>query len=225
MPLNKPVQFDDEANTEWIAIGGFASEGGDLLVPYEDIERMSTEEIGQYAKEAARRVRLAHVDNQALRVIDLAEQLSYNSGWLNQDLIDLLRDFEGQGEYVDEALDIIDYFLEHGSAPPAYLSESSKERKPTPGYVYLARAETGEHKIGRSKNPKERIKVFDTKMPVDVEIVHVIKDDDYILAEEELQKEFREKREKGEWFDLNKRDIDFICSLDEYKDGDFLEEA
>lgn len=42
------------------------------------------------------------------------------------------------------------------------------------GYVYLAHAETGHYKIGLSIGPVERIRVFDTKMPVKVSLIHTI---------------------------------------------------
>lgn len=85
------------------------------------------------------------------------------------------------------------------------------------GYVYLAHSETGGHKIGRSKKPIDRIKLFDTQMPIDVTMVHVIETDDCVYLEKCLHKHFANRRFKGEWFNLFEREIDAIKGVAEWR--------
>src|SRR5207253_1556548 len=96
----------------------------------------------------------------------------------------------------------------------------SKEPKPnkaktktSAGYVYLVKSPVGYFKIGRSKNPDDRVKTFGVKLPFDVEILHTIKCDDYHTAESFLHKKYADKRSGGEWFDLTPEDVEEIKSI------------
>lgn len=89
------------------------------------------------------------------------------------------------------------------------------------GYVYLAYSDTGHHKIGISKGPEDRIKVFDTKMPVSVSIVHSFPADNARKAEEKLHARFSSKHHNGEWFLLEDNDVSYICSIRAYESGKF----
>lgn len=95
-------------------------------------------------------------------------------------------------------------------------------QKKTGGFVYLAHVETGHFKIGLSVGPVERIKVFDTKMPVKVSLIHTIRADDMHAAEKLLHEMFADKRHEGEWFTLDSGDTDYICSLSAYENEQFL---
>lgn len=101
-------------------------------------------------------------------------------------------------------------------------------RQPEPrgraGYIYLARIETGHHKIGLSIGPIERIRVFNTQMPVKVELVHTIETDDMFTAERLLHERFADKRYEGEWFNLSENDTAYICSISGYFDGRWVQE-
>lgn len=92
------------------------------------------------------------------------------------------------------------------------------------GYVYLAYAETGQYKIGRSKSPIERIKVFKTKMPIDVTLIHTIPADNPAEAEKELHERYAGKRLGGEWFDLSGSDVSDILAIDRYAVHSFWRE-
>lgn len=81
------------------------------------------------------------------------------------------------------------------------------------GFVYLAKSDTGQYKIGRSKNPYGRIKHFDTSMPVGVELIHYIPCDDPVHMEGALHKRYKEHRTSGEWFNLPKDVLDFLCKV------------
>lgn len=89
------------------------------------------------------------------------------------------------------------------------------------GYVYLAYAETGHYKIGISREPVERIRVFDTVMPIDVKIVHYFWADDHRNAESELHSRFAHKHHRGEWFNLDIQDCNYIRTIQSFSDGKF----
>jgi hypothetical protein len=83
-----------------------------------------------------------------------------------------------------------------------------KERgQPIDGYVYILRAESGQYKIGRSKNPSDRLKTFSVKLPFRVEYEIVIPSSDHRLLERKLHERFAEKWIDGEWFSLAPEDI------------------
>lgn len=81
------------------------------------------------------------------------------------------------------------------------------------GYVYIIKAETGECKIGRSKNLPERMRLFAVKLPFDFEIIHTFPCDDAIEAERQLHFIYRHRRIRGEWFNLTKMDVTVLKSI------------
>lgn len=93
---------------------------------------------------------------------------------------------------------------------------------PTAGYVYLLHADTGHYKIGLSKNPKKRVRHFSTQMPIQVSTVHIFPADHAFGAEGLLHSHFSSKRTSGEWFLLGEEDVAWICSIKEYRNGQFL---
>lgn len=68
------------------------------------------------------------------------------------------------------------------------------------GFVYLAHCGTGHYKIGMSQTPVKRIRHFDTKMPVNVNLIHSFYTDNRYAAEKSLQERFSHWRQEGEWF-------------------------
>jgi len=86
--------------------------------------------------------------------------------------------------------------------------------------VYLAQS-VGKYKIGRSKNPAERIEHFDTQMPVRVDEVHRFRADDYVAAERLLHSLLEEHKVKGEWFDLSNSQVGILTNIGCYEDGRF----
>lgn len=78
------------------------------------------------------------------------------------------------------------------------------ETKDRSGYIYLAKMYAGDgyvYKIGRSKNPKDRVQVFNVEMPVDVEIINHFPVEDAPETESKLHDYFDPWHEEGEWFD------------------------
>ena len=76
------------------------------------------------------------------------------------------------------------------------------------GCVYLIKMGDS-YKIGISKNPSQRFKEF-TKLPYPIEEIFIEKVNAYEIVEKELHAIFANKQKRGEWFDLNETDIEFI---------------
>lgn len=94
--------------------------------------------------------------------------------------------------------------------------KEQEENNSNLGYVYLIKMGDS-YKIGISRNPEQRLKEF-TKLPYPLEQICMQKVNNYYIIEEELHNKFVDKRKRGEWFDLNESDIDFIKSyLEERK--------
>lgn len=81
------------------------------------------------------------------------------------------------------------------------------------GYVYLVQSPTGYYKIGRTVNPRNRLKTFGVLLPFEVEFVAVISTPDMRELEKELHERFAMKRANGEWFALDQHDIEYIKGL------------
>lgn len=73
----------------------------------------------------------------------------------------------------------------------------------SPGYVYLAEAESGHYKIGRSSNPQRRVDYFDKSYPFAVRLLAYARCDDAASAEAILHNRYAENRTRGEWFLLS----------------------
>lgn len=80
-------------------------------------------------------------------------------------------------------------------------------------HIYLMKDKrNGFHKIGRSINPEFREKTLQSEMP-DIEC-SFISPLTFNLNEKRLHILFKEKRIRGEWFDLNIEDVDYIKKFD-----------
>ena len=70
------------------------------------------------------------------------------------------------------------------------------------GYVYVLSA--GPYvKVGRTKNPDNRIKALKIQLPFPVGVEAVIPCEDHVSAERYLHHFMRRERVNGEWFDLS----------------------
>lgn len=67
------------------------------------------------------------------------------------------------------------------------------------GYLYVLRA-GAYYKIGRSKNPNERIKQLRIQLPFPVEVVYLFACEDAAAAEAHYHRLFDDRRANGEWF-------------------------
>lgn len=97
--------------------------------------------------------------------------------------------------------------------PPLQRPSEQKPKKDQSGYVYLLKSDNGHHKIGKAKNPEDRLKTFTVKLPFHVEYICTIKTNDMRVLEETLHERFANKRIDGEWFNLETEDIEYIKGL------------
>lgn len=99
--------------------------------------------------------------------------------------------------------------------PPAVVA---RDRKPsTGGSVYLIRSEGGLYKIGATtaKNVQRRIGSLQTGSAQKLELVHNIPTGHYspFSLESLLHRRFARQRTRGEWFELNDSDVEYLKEL------------
>lgn len=100
---------------------------------------------------------------------------------------------------------------EHNKMAAAERASNGTTPKQEPdrrGYVYILRSDSGEHKIGRTRNPASRLATFEVKLPFRVNYEMVIYGEDHIALEAELHERFAHCRLDGEWFHLTDQDLD-----------------
>lgn len=94
------------------------------------------------------------------------------------------------------------------------LSQAPQNKSRRAGFVYLIEASNGTYKIGRTKDPDDRMKTFNVKLPFAVEYLTVIQTDDMYSLERDLHQRFADKRLDGsEFFQLSTDDIAYIAGL------------
>lgn len=105
------------------------------------------------------------------------------------------------GDILNERLEYImgDY------VPITNLARTEKENE-TQIYLMIDK-NTGYYKIGRSNNPLRRERTLQSQKPTIELILHETSTKD---KEKELHKHFKDKRIRGEWFDLSGSDIQYI---------------
>lgn len=91
------------------------------------------------------------------------------------------------------------------------------------GYVYLIKdvSMTGHYKIGKTRNPHDRLSTFGVKLPFEIETVCLIRCDRYHELESNLHRQFADKRVNGEWFNLSPEDVEYIKGL-AYQETDIV---
>lgn len=107
---------------------------------------------------------------------------------------------------------------------PVTTNPTRKTHHSIPGYIYLIQADLPDNpcKIGLSKNVPNRMDLFTVKLPFDFELIHSFPADIQTRAETILHTYFDAKRLNGEWFNLDRSDIDYIRSIERYEDGEFI---
>lgn len=86
------------------------------------------------------------------------------------------------------------------------------------GYVYILVSDSV-CKIGKSKNWKERTYGIEQSLPFSIRYRVIIECNEYGAKERILHRVFKLIRVKGEWFNLSKRDIDIIASIENMYQG------
>ena len=94
------------------------------------------------------------------------------------------------------------------------IDEEVKHRQSiVPGHIYLMKSENGYYKIGRALDVDKRNKEHMRDYPLVITVLHSFFSRNYIKAESYLLKMFADKKLQGEWFALEKSDVDFIMGI------------
>jgi hypothetical protein len=210
--------------------GFFTESDGSFRIPQEVIKNHTAEELGKALKShtwACTAIKAeAAIDNAYSQVNSVRQipdeplnRLARDAGRVAQELTEKQR----QHFFDDKTMARFREVREEFSRRRAKAGTNNKTgggKKPQSGYVYLAYS-AGRHKIGRSKNPSDRIDHFDTQMPVEVSEVNCFEADDYVTAENRLHDYFQDSRVKGEWFDLSPPQLKALKMITRYEDGEF----
>lgn len=79
------------------------------------------------------------------------------------------------------------------------------------GYVYLVGSTNfGWYKIGKSARPETRVKELGILLPFKVEVVGIWKAQNHHIAEKALHEKFSAFRLNGEWFRLDRKQIEAL---------------
>jgi hypothetical protein len=81
------------------------------------------------------------------------------------------------------------------------------------GYIYVLKGGDGYYKIGRARDPEDRARMLGILMPWPVELLMAIPAENYRWSERRLHEWFAEKRTHGEWFKLDRSDIEMLWYL------------
>lgn len=84
---------------------------------------------------------------------------------------------------------------------------------PNYGFVYVLQSPTCAYKIGRARNPDNRLRTFSVKLPFEVEFFCLIKTDNMVQLEAKLHRKFQDRRVNGEWYNLLPCDLKFVKRL------------
>lgn len=89
----------------------------------------------------------------------------------------------------------------------------SGERDLSEQVVYVIEHEHGYVKIGRSNNPRSRVRHLQTACPYDLHIAGVIDCPDAVLTESRLHEKFEDRKKNGEWYNLTNRQKQYLLEL------------
>lgn len=93
--------------------------------------------------------------------------------------------------------------------PDFSLPKQKRVRQPIIGYVYVIKGDE-QYKIGCTKNVKQRLRPMGAMAPFPLQALVLISTGDMEALEAELHEKFAAKRIRGEWFNLDESDVDYI---------------
>ena len=121
-------------------------------------------------------------------------------------LKDTMRKFNTHHKHIKNDLDRYVDMMREGKLK--YMSENKIiDKKPDQKAYILKDNNTGLYKIGRSSNPLDREKTLQAEKPT-IKLIKIFKDD----VERELHDKYKKQRVRGEWFNLNKVQLKYICT-------------
>jgi hypothetical protein len=138
-------------------------------------------------------------------IVELWRETHYDKQFFNYGDLDLIE----HGEYATQ--EDKDALIDR--PVPKYIPPIKKRN--TGGFVYLIKSSEGYYKIGKSKKPEDRMRLFGIKLPFRVDPVHLIHCQDMHAVETELHERYAHARADGEWFTLTDEEVEEIKILTE----------
>lgn len=190
-----------------------------VIIPIEQLEGMSNEEIGETVRSAVELAIWCNTEELAYNY--LRGHPSYHDDNFEarlRELEQLFKRFSDRSEHLREALSQIEGdkndLEQRKKRAVKKAEEEARKNAPDPGYVYLIKAETGIYKIGRTTQLNQRITRFETNLPLAIELIHTINCQYHKRAEKHLHAKYAEKRIQGtEWFNLAPEQVEEIKAI------------
>lgn len=211
MPWNGKLIFDN--GKELTITTGADSLWGEarlrIALSKEDLEGLSNEELITILRDFQE-------DADEIALIGLADEVHWDRQYLSgMDLLTIIHSKFATEEQKQKADDILNGKYTKTQTP----AQQYKKKKKNPGFVYLFRDidYDNHYKIGMSQNPNRRLKQIGNAT-----MVCYFPSDDMTEAELKLHKIYDAQRTSGEWFILYDPNVEFIQSIQEYKNGEFL---
>lgn len=110
--------------------------------------------------------------------------------------------------YTDESKDT-QIKKENRVVTSLYIHPKLEQLSNTSG-VYVLQADNGLHKIGLSKNVEARVRGLMSSSPVALTVRYVLVTSQRAAIESRLHERFQDKRQHGEWFNLDPSDLLWI---------------
>lgn len=98
----------------------------------------------------------------------------------------------GKTKLADHVREILDEYDEKNGVVPTFSKD----------YIYAIKSDDGYYKIGRSSNPKRRLKSLSVGNPNELTLVASSPVVEAQRREKDIHEQFGEWRVRGEWFDL-----------------------
>lgn len=80
-------------------------------------------------------------------------------------------------------------------------------------YIYLIQGSDGYFKIGKTTQPRKRLRKLSVVLPFDIKVLHLIPTNDMSFVEKHLHEKYQHKRVRGEWFALSIDDVKEIREI------------
>jgi hypothetical protein len=206
----KELELD---NGKLWGVGSFLLANAIVIVPIDQLDDMTNEDIGAYVRALA-----------PYAASLMADEFLYN--WdgdyqhsppkYAKEFYDILQPHEDFDEYTEKAAWLLDALV--NGREILVISNKPKEaprpRKPKFGFVYLARSSSDHYKIGISKDPVSRVsQLVGTTGPYDVELLRSVHVQEPRGVESELHNQFNHCHVMGEWFDFNQVDLSVLHAM------------
>jgi hypothetical protein len=147
-----------------------------------------------YSKTSLIRQIFSHIENTKIRTKLFNE--------IHTNYISKMYEYESK---IDELNEFIDLLKEEINE---YTKDKVVNQKVIDRKTYIIKdSNTGLYKIGFSNDPLKREKTLQSEKP----LIKIIKVFDYNI-EKILHNEYKDFRVRGEWFDLNNIQINYICT-------------